>query len=144
MTSLFAVKSQPSSDITKAEVLFANFVADNNLSSSLPGQFADLVIFTDRNIAKLERRRTKRQLSNGSFSIMIDLVRCIMNIPASTKSGILDMSICNDGINENKFTVLGDSLKGIEIQLQNVVGYLSHNFNVMIGSRNSVLTRVKG
>jgi len=50
MTSFFAVKPQSSSAITKKEVLFAQFVAEYNLSASVADHFTDLVkvIFPDR------------------------------------------------------------------------------------------------
>ena len=62
ITQFFGTKPETSSAVTKAEVLFAQFVAEHNLAASVADHFTDLVktMFPDSAIAKSFRsKRTK-------------------------------------------------------------------------------------
>ena len=54
MTSFFGAKPHTSAAVTKAEVMFCNFVAEHNLAASVSDHFTDLVktMFADSAVAK--------------------------------------------------------------------------------------------
>ena len=62
MTSFFGGRPHTSAAVTKAEVMFCNFVAEHNLAASVSDHFTDLVktMFADSAVGKsFNRKRTK-------------------------------------------------------------------------------------
>jgi len=171
VTQMFAPTSVDS--VTKAELLFANFVAEHHLPFLVADHFSELckVMFPDSQIAqKFHCKRTKvTNIVNNAlgpmydnqvtllckenpFSVMMDesndsgdekcvaiLVRVFDSDIHRVTTKFLAMPICNIGTGENLFNCLQEVLTN----RQNLVGFSSDNANVMVGKKNSVLSRVR-
>ena len=159
--------------VTRSEVLFANFIAEHNVSFSTANHFSHLthVMFPDNKIARaFKSARTKttciikhalnpdpviQHCQNGPFSISCDedsntedkhlaiLVRLWDDELGKPVTRFLDMPVCNIGTAATLFERINASLEERSVPWANVVAFESDTTNVMVGKHNSVLLRVK-
>ena len=107
-------------------------------------------------LAPIERQKTIKAAQEGPFSIMVDesnkrnddkamavLLRVINPTTGLVQNRFLDMPVCNIPSAENLFKTIQSSMQKFEIPWENLKGYSSVNANVMVGKRNSVLSRVR-
>ena len=74
------------------------------------------------------------------FAIM---VRIWDNTKRQAMTRFLAMPVCNDATAAALFTAVSSELESRDIPWKNVIGYASDTASVMVGVRNSVLSRIK-
>ena len=163
--------------MTAAELCFAQFVAEHNLSFATGDHFTKVVkqMFPDSTIAgKFACGRTKTTalvtealapaadapvlsaLQSQKFTLLCDggnnnfqkkyfaiLVQFWDNQLDKVVTRFLDAFICNIANGQTLFDAMNASLLSRSIPWTNVVGFASDSASVMVGKRNSVLSRVR-
>ena len=71
------------------------------------------------------------------------VLRVINTDMVCVQNRFLDMPVCNRATGANLFEVIDVCMKNNGIPWENVKGFSSDNASVMIGKRNSVLSRVR-
>ena len=179
ITSAMASSSQaesPQDQVTKAEVYFAFFVAEHNLSFSTGDDFTKLCkkIFPNSKVAeKFSCARTKTRLiislalapavnadvvhacATNLFTILCNggndkynkkyfaiMVRYWDDPSKKTVTRFIAMPVCNIATGQTLFDALSTVLSERGIPWSHVVGFCSDSASVMVGRRNSVLSRV--
>ena len=163
--------------VMKAELYFARFVAEHNLSFTTADHFTKLckVMFPDSKIAEsfsCARTKTTALITHAlapsadeavvsacqkqPFSILCDggndnfqkkyfgiLVRLWDDSRCEVIVRFLDCPVCNIATGESLFQALETTLQSQSIPWKNVIGFASDSASVMVGKRNSVLSRVR-
>ena len=107
-------------------------------------------------LAPEEHKRTVKYAQAGPIALMVDesndihndkgcaiVLKVINTDMKCVQNRFLDMPVCNQATGANLFEVIDDRMKSNEIPWENVKGFCPDNASVMVGSRNSVLSRVK-
>ena len=107
-------------------------------------------------LAPDEQKRTVQYAQSGPFALTIDesndmcnekgcaiVLRVINSDHKCVENRFIDMPVCNRATGANLFQVIDECLRKNEIPWQNVKGFCSDNDAVMVGKRNSVLSRVR-
>ena len=150
-------------DVIRSETLFTNFVAERNLPFAVADNFIRLWLckqmFPDSKIAKtFSCGRTKttmiddcQKCHRSSFertcktvqNFAFFLVKYFDEVRERAVTGFLDMLICNIGTAQSIFDQLDATFKANGIPWKNVVAFISHNCNTVVGKRNCVVTKIK-
>lgn len=107
-------------------------------------------------IAPFYHQQVTKLCQNEKFCIMIDesndkgddkcmviLVRIFDTNTASITTKFIGIPICNFSTAADLFEKLNTLFKERDIPWENCIGYISDNANVMIGKKNSVLSRIQ-
>ena len=107
-------------------------------------------------LAPSEHECTIKYAKSGPIALMVDesndihndkgcavVLRVINTDLVCVQNRFLDMPVCNRGTGANLFEAIDNSMKKYGIPWENVKGFSSDNASVMVGKKNSVLSRVK-
>ena len=148
--------------MTCAELYFARFVVEHNLPFAIADHFNSIcsVMFPDSKVASeffCTRTKATALVTHAlapevnetvlkacriqPFTILCDGVRFWDNLQDKVVTRFLDAPVVIIATGETLFRALDNALQSRAIPWTNVIGFASDSASVMVGKRNSVLSR---
>ena len=129
---------------------------DSTIASKFSCKRTKTAAIVTEALAPNEQECTIKYAKAGPIAVMVDesndiqndkgcaiVLRVINTDMVCVQNRFLDMPVCNRATGANLFEVIDVCMKNNGIPWENVKGFSSDNASVMIGKRNSVLSRVR-